>query len=66
MLEGTVLRRWKNKVPDLQYWMIHYLDGNILIDLYCSKPLESALLNEIKADLNQTHHIDQVRLFVIY
>ena len=64
-LENTVLLRWKNNVPDIQYWMLNYLDGKMTIDFYCNNPLSQTLCNQIKTELKNTYAIDYVRFFLI-
>lgn len=64
-LEETMLQRWKETIPDIQYWMINYLDGTITLDLYCSNPLPNTLTKQIRQELDQHAHAIKVRLFII-
>ncbi len=64
-LEETILQRWKENMPDIQYWMLNYLDGAVTLDLYCSKPLPKELTDQIEQELQQHAHVIKIRLFII-
>ncbi len=64
-LESILLNEWKKNHPEIESWMIHYLDGQIIIDLFCSPGFESSLFFEQKAklDLQTTQHPISLRIF---
>lgn len=64
-LENTLLKPWQEQYADIQYWIIHYLDGAITLDLYVKKPFEEAQLQQMQARLNPDHHIKKIRCFTI-
>lgn len=64
-LEQSILIRWKQNIPDIQYWMLNYLDGIITLDLYCTTPLPKALIDQLEQELQQQARNSNIRLFII-
>ena len=64
-LEKSILQPWQDKFAEIQYWMIHYLDGQLTIDLFCKEPIQQALLDLIHLNLQQHPAIIEVRLFMV-
>lgn len=64
-LEETILKDWQKKLPDIQYWMINYLDGTITIDLYCINSLPQEVTVHIEQDIERNPHPIKVRTFII-
>lgn len=65
-LESTLLNSWKDRYPEIQYWILNYLDGKLTIDLYCKDPITSTLLDDIQDDLTQAPAIMDVRIFKLH
>lgn len=65
-LERSLLRRWRQDYPEIQYWILHYLDGKLIIDLICDQKSDtwSQLESRIQEDLSQQVEIETVRLCV--
>lgn len=64
MLENTLLNLCKQQFPNIQYWTLHYLDGNMHIDLrhhYSDEQLDK-LIDFLKAKLPQYPFIKQICL----
>lgn len=63
-LENKLLCQWQRDYPDIQSWVVHYLDGALTVDLACNKktPWET-LRNRIETDIYATSQISRVRLF---
>ncbi len=64
-LEAELLSSWKMNYPEIESWTIHYLDGKIMIDLFCLHPLEisKSIENTIQRDIQQSEHPIQLRFF---
>jgi cation diffusion facilitator family transporter len=59
-LEKHLLVPWQQTYPDIQYWLLHYLDGEVIIDLWTNNTqhIRQALQNNIHKDLqNKANHI---------
>ncbi|MCX7117710.1 MAG: cation diffusion facilitator family transporter [Legionellales bacterium] len=65
ILEQRLLHPWQKDFPFIQTWIIHYLDGQLIIDVFCENTLDQclALPERIHSDL-QTHFPEaKVRLY---
>lgn len=62
-LENTYLKPWQKNYPEIQYWMLNYLDGQLTIDLFCNGPINQSLFEQIQNDIKQHSNIFEVRLF---
>lgn len=63
-IENSLLLGWQSACPSLQNWVLHYLEGKIYLDLFCSSnDHKQALVQRIKQDLSTVPAIYQVRLF---
>lgn len=61
----ALLNPWKNQYPELQNFIIHYLNGQVTIDLIFNSNLELDFFQEhITADLQQFPHKISFRYFV--
>ena len=66
-LEEQLLRPWQRAFPSIRYWILHYLDGMVTVDLYCNQ--DSQGINELATHVN--HHLNEfstclvVRFFII-
>lgn len=65
ILETSILQPWQEKFPEIQYWMLHYLDGQLTIDLFCSAPLQQVQIDQVEYDLKQHPLIIKIRLFTV-
>ena len=65
MLEKSFLQPLQEKFPAIQYWMIHYLDGELTIDLFCNKPLQQVQIENVEDNLKQQPLIIKIRLFTV-
>ena len=65
VLEHTLLERWVTDYPDIQYWILHYLDGTLTIDLILNQKFTQwkNLASYIHADLETQGQNVQIRLF---
>jgi len=63
-LELEFLEKWRADYPSIQHWVLHYLDGNLSIDLICDQTLDQvpALQQRIDADLAKQHNVTTIRL----
>lgn len=64
-LEKELLLKWKMAFPELTHWSLHYLDGQLLIDLFFDSPIvhTQELFNQIKLDLVGITTVKEVRLY---
>ncbi len=63
-LQQDVLNAWQNIAPDLQSWTLHYLDGKVVIDLFCNNQRHTqTLVKQIEKDLDSNSYIREVRIF---
>ena len=64
LLEKRYLAKWKKDYPSIQFWILHYLNGTITIDLICGEELGyiDALAKRILDDLAQQSDITSIRL----
>lgn len=64
-LEKNLLLAWQKDYPELSNWTIHYLEGNLIIDLEFTKDFKQgqAFRERLKKDLQRGFKIHQVRLF---
>lgn len=64
-LEQQLLKVWQQTHPCLQNWTIHYLDGKMILDLFCSdeQNQQLALQKQIANDLISHEAIKEVRIF---
>ncbi len=64
-LEKELLVRWQQDYPEIQYWILHYLDGKLSIDLICDQKFNawSSLNKRIQDDLHQQSLIIKFRLY---
>ncbi len=63
-LEKGILMKWQMLFPEIQSWVLHYLDGNLTIDLFCmgSFNRSTELQNAIEMDLPFYTDIKDVRI----
>lgn len=64
-LEEELLLRWQQEHNEIKYWVLHYLDGDLTVDLICDLTLDSwpALYKRIQADLHKQSQVHRVRLY---
>ena len=64
-LQQTLLNKWRQDYPDIQFWILHYLDGEIIIDLICNEAMQarSLLQTRITQDISRQNEVIKVRLF---
>lgn len=64
-LETELLCLWQNHAPEIESWTIHYLEGKIMIDLFCQQALELSeeLKEKIERDLQESEHPIHLRFF---
>lgn len=64
-LETLFLNQWQEAYPALHSWLIHYLDGKITIDLFCTFELndEAIFHQRIEKDLQHFEHPINIRMF---
>lgn len=65
-LENKLLLPWQARFPEIQYWMLHYLEGSISIDLYCREPIHPDLYPSIQEDLKQYPQLANVKIYFIH
>ncbi len=65
ILEQTLLHQWREDYPQIQSWALHYLDGEIIVDLICNQRFNQwqTLDARIYDDLQTHGTIANVRLF---
>ncbi len=63
-LENRLLQQWREDYPEIQSWVIHYLDGKLTIDLICDQTFVrwQELQSSFDADLLKQLHISSIRL----
>jgi cation diffusion facilitator family transporter len=64
-LEQALLQRWQLQAPEIQYWMLNYLDGILTIDLFCTQPISELLFKQFSKELTQQHNASHIRVFII-
>lgn len=64
IIETALLQKWKNDFPGIQSWIMHYLDGKILIDIITEQQFNQwpDLQKHIEKDLPKQPDISMVRL----
>jgi len=64
-LEQELLSNWQLQYPFIQFWTLHYLDGEIRIDLICKTDNQSfdALSDYLKTALINYPMINKVRIY---
>ena len=64
-LEKDLLLKWKKAYPSIDSWSLHYLDGQLIIDLFYDSPIvhTQPLLDTINQDLTGLTIIKEVRLY---
>ena len=64
-LEKDLLLKWKKAYPGINHWSLHYLDGQLFIDLVYDSALvnHQDLLSHIKHDLVGLTTIKEIRLY---
>jgi cation diffusion facilitator family transporter len=65
ILEDTLLIPWQKKYPIIRYWILHYLNGKIHIDLIHDGQQDdlSQLVKTMSVDLKDQLFIQTIRLF---
>lgn len=66
-LEKGLLNPWQKGFPEISYWILHYLEGHLYIDLYMNLPLNNEknlapLQKRIREDLGHFPDIAEVRI----
>lgn len=63
VLQEEFLTKWQKDYPVLQSWVIHYINGNLIIDLICyeNKLQLQALYKHIKTEAN-FHHLKKRKI----
>ena len=64
VVELEFLKKWRADYPGIQHWVLHYLGGNLSVDLICDQHFEQLndLQQRIEADLATQTNINAVRL----
>lgn len=64
-LETDLLLKWKKAYPGISHWSLHYLDGQLVIDLFYDSHIvhTQQLLEQIKLDLVGITTVKEVRLY---
>lgn len=64
ILEFEFLEKWRTDYPGIQHWVLHYLDGNLSIDLICDQTFDqiAALQQRINDDLAKQPNVTTIRL----
>ena len=67
-LEHELFQPWRQDYPEIQSWILYYLDGTLTIDLICNQPLAEwqPLYNRIQTDLQLQPQITSVRLYIAH
>ena len=65
-LEKELLIPWRQAHPEIQSWVLHYLDGSLTIDLICDHTIDQwqALYHRIEKDVHLQPQMKDIRLFV--
>lgn len=64
-LETGLFQPLQEKIPEIQYWLINYLDGKIILDVYSRSNLQSTQYEQISQALKPYGDIIQVRYFIV-
>jgi hypothetical protein len=64
-VEQGFVKQWRELYPGIQSSVLHYIDGTLTIDLFCTEELSQsqALFKQIKTDLCQQIDIVQVNVY---
>lgn len=64
-LETNLLQPWQQANPEIRSWVIHYLNGNLIIDLMGDQNLSQIqeLQNRIQTDLHLLSQTTRIRIF---
>lgn len=65
-VEHSLINAWHEDYPEIQSWVLHYLDGALIIDLLCHPKFSQwkALSKKIDTDLQGQQQETKVRLYV--
>lgn len=64
-LEGMLLQKWRTAFPEINTWLLHYIEGSIQIDLMCQKSFDTqALHKQIQKDLVDKPFITRIRILI--
>ena len=65
-IEQSFINIWREEYPEIQSWVLHYLDGTLMIDLLCDANFSrwKALSKKIDTDLKEQQQMTNVRLYV--
>lgn len=64
-LETMLLQKWRTAFPEINAWLLHYLEGNIQIDLICNQSFDiQALCEQIQKDLMDKPFVTRVRILL--
>ena len=63
-LEHALLQPWRQEFPEIQSWVLHYLDGALTVDLVCDQKFDKwqALTNRIQTDLHLQPDVTSIHL----
>lgn len=67
-LESSILNKWKIQFPEIENWIIHYIDGGITIDLIISHDCKEKvlLIDTIKKDMLSIKNLCIINLLINY
>lgn len=65
VLENDLLKRWQQHAPEIQYWIINYLEGCITLDLYCTQPVSHEALHQMTQEQHAYDYHFKIRQFLI-
>lgn len=65
VMEKNLFLAWQRDFPGLETWILHYLDGKLIVDLQCARDFEQwqALKDRMLLDLKSNKEISKLRLF---
>lgn len=64
-LEAMLLQKWRTAFPEINTWLLHYIEGSIQIDLMCQKSFDTqALRKQIQKDLIDKPFITRIRILI--
>lgn len=65
-LEQTLIEPWKQHYPELDSFVIHYLNGELTVDLFFTGRVPEELTTHIDQDIKKIPHKIMVRYFISY
>lgn len=62
-LEESLILNVQTRYPEIQSWLIHYLDGKVFVDFFCQSTTSAAAIKAIKDICESSPYIAEAKIF---